>query len=271
MKYLFIVFSLSLIIAETLSGADPVNELCPMSGKSANPDIALNIGDDVVIFCCGGCANRFKGWEDQKKVDFIMQQKAEVPLWRGFKKETLPKGWRLSDDGVLTHTKGGGDIVTVDQYHNFVLMLEWKISEGGNSGIFFRVDEDHNHVWETGPEMQVLDNKAHENGMTPETSAGSNYALHAPCDDLTKSIGEWNKVKLVVDGSHVEHWLNGEKLLEYELWSEEWDDLVAKSKFKDMPDFGKNKKGHIALQDHGDIVSYRNIRVIRLNDSAVAE
>ena len=78
-------------------------------------------------------------------------------------------------------------------------------------------------------------------------------------------------MKLVVDGSHVEHWLNGEKLLEYELWSEEWDDLVTKSKFKDMPDFGKNKKGHIALQDHGDIVSYRNIRVIRLNDSVTAE
>ena len=109
--------------------------------------------------------------------------------------------------------------------------------------------------------MQVLDNKAHENGLDPKTSAGSNYAMHAPNEDVTKPVGEWNHVKLVVDGAHVEHWLNGKKILEYELWSDDWNELVANCKFKDMPDYCLNKSGHIALQDHGDLVSFRNIQI----------
>jgi hypothetical protein len=185
----------------------------------------------------------------------------ESPTWRGFKQNNLPSGWRMSDAGVLTHGKGGGDIITDKQYDDFVLELDWKISEGGNSGIFFRVDEDHDYVWQTGAEMQVLDNEAHANGMKPETSAGSNYALHAPIQDMTNPVGEWNHAKLIVDGSHVEHWLNGTKLLEYELWSDDWNALVLASKFKDMPDYGLNKTGHIALQDHGDLVSFRNITI----------
>ena len=188
-------------------------------------------------------------------------QKAETPTWRGVKKETLPKGWTMSDDGVLTHTKGGGDIVTDKEYDNFILELDWKISEGGNSGIFFHVSEDHDYVWLGGPEMQVLDNVAHKDAMKPETSAGSNYALYAPCKDVTKPVGEWNHIKLVVDGPHVEHWMNDTKLLEYELWSDDWKARVAASKFKDMPPYGLGKTGHIALQDHGDIVSFRNITV----------
>lgn len=184
-----------------------------------------------------------------------------TPTWRGFKKDKLPEGWRMSEDGVLTHVKGGGDIVTEKEYDNFILELDWKISEGGNSGIFFHVNEDHDYVWLGGPEMQVLDNEAHANGTTPETSAGANYALHAPCKDVTKPVGEWNHVKLVVDGPHVEHWMNGTKLLEYDLWSDDWNARVAASKFKDMPPYGLAKTGHIALQDHGDIVSFRNITV----------
>jgi hypothetical protein len=191
-------------------------------------------------------------------------QKAETPTWRGFKQDKLPEGWQMSDKGVLTHTKGGGDVVTDNQYQDFILELDWKISKGGNSGIFFHVSEDHDHVWLGGPEMQVLDNEAHANGMTPETSAGSNYALHAPSKDVTKPIGEWNHVKLVVDGPHVEHWMNGTKLLEYELWSDDWNARVQASKFKDMPPYGLGKTGHIALQDHGDIVSFRNIKITTL-------
>ena len=196
-------------------------------------------------------------------------QKAETPNWRGFKKDTLPDGWR-HEDGVLTHIKGGGDIITENQYRDFVLELDWKISEGGNSGIFFHVSEDHDHVWLGGPEMQILDNEAHKDAMKPETSAGSNYALYAPCRDVTKPVGEWNHIKLVVNGNrhrfgkgpHVEHWMNGTKLLEYELWSDDWKARVAASKFKDMPPYGLGKTGHIALQDHGDIVSFQNISIL---------
>ena len=191
-------------------------------------------------------------------------QKTVEPTWRGFKKDSLPNGWRFVD-GVLTHIKGGGDIVTENQHQDFVLELDWRISEGGNSGIFFHVSEDHDYVWLGGPEMQIPDNEAHRDAMKPETSAGSNYALHAPIKDVTKPVGEWNHLKLVVDGPHVEHWLNGTKLLEYELWSEDWKKRVAASKFKDMPEYGLNKTGHIALQDHGDIVSFRNFKIQILN------
>jgi len=193
--------------------------------------------------------------------DSCVSLKTETPTWRGFKSDALPAGWMMSDEGVLTHTKGGGDVITEKEYDNFILDLECKISEGGNSGIFFHVSEDHDHVWLGGPEMQVLDNEAHANGMTPETSAGANYALHAPCKDVTKPVGEWNHIKLIVDGPHVEHWMNGTKLLEYDLWSDDWNARVAESKFKDMPPYGLGKTGHIALQDHGDIVSFRNITV----------
>ena len=194
----------------------------------------------------------------------VQTTEAQTPAWRGFKKDSLPSGWNLTD-GVLTHTGGGGDIITDKQYQDFVLELDWKISEGGNSGIFFHVSEDHDYVWLGGPEMQVLDNEAHADAMKPETSAGANYALHAPCKDATNPIGEWNHVKLVVDGPHVEHWLNGTKLLEYELWSDDWKARVQASKFKDMPPYGLGKTGHIALQDHGDLVSFRNIEITTLH------
>jgi len=197
--------------------------------------------------------------------DSCVSLKTETPTWRGFKSDALPAGWMMSDEGVLTHTKGGGDVITEKEYENFVLELDWKISKGGNSGIFFHVSEDHDYVWLGGPEMQVLDNEAHANGLKPETSAGANYALHAPCEDVTKPIGEWNHIKLVVDGPHVEHWMNDTKLLAYELWSDDWKARVAASKFKDMPPYGLGKTGHIALQDHGDIVSFRNITITPLN------
>mgnify|MGYP001376355424 FL=1 len=183
--------------------------------------------------------------------------------WRGFKKDHLPSGWKW-DNGVLTHIKGGGDIITKEKYKNFILELDWKVEPGGNSGIFFHVSEDHDYVWLGGPEMQVLDNEAHQDGLDPRTSAGANYALHAPVEDVSNPAGEWNHIKLIVDGSHVEHWMNGTKLLEYELWSDDWKQRVAQSKFKDMPLYGMNKIGHIALQDHGDIVSYKNIIITPL-------
>ena len=187
--------------------------------------------------------------------------------WRGFGARAVPAGWSVAD-GALAFTPGvgGGDIVTEEQFDDFELELEWRISEGGNSGIFFRVEEGgHDAVWRTGPEMQVLDNARHRDGRSPLTSAGSNYALHAPARDVTRPVGEWNRVRLVVRGAHVEHWLNGEKLFEYELWSPEWEALVADSKFASMPGYGRSRRGHLALQDHGDRVWYRGIRVRALS------
>jgi hypothetical protein len=172
----------------------------------------------------------------------------------------LPGGWQLTE-GELSRLGSGGDIVTVDQFEDFEMELEWKVAPGGNSGIFFHVSEDYDYVWETGPEMQVLDNEAHRDGLDPRTSAGANYALHAPIEDVSNPAGEWNHVRLVVEGPHVQHWLNGVLLLEYDLWSPDWEARVAASKFAAMPHYGRARSGHIALQDHGDDVWYRNISI----------
>lgn len=180
--------------------------------------------------------------------------------WRGFKAAEPPAGW-APVEGALVRTGAGGDLMTVDEFDDFELQLEWKLGQGGNSGIMFRVTTAGAQTYETGPEMQVLDNAGHKDGQAPETSAGSNYALHAPVRDVTKPLGEWNAVRLVVKGAHVEHWMNGVKLLEYELWSPDWEARVQASKFKAWSGYGRAKRGHIALQDHGDPVSYRNIRI----------
>jgi hypothetical protein len=179
--------------------------------------------------------------------------------WRGYKSQACPDGWKV-EDGALVRAGKGGDLVTVDEFDDFELVLEWRIAAGGNSGIMFRVSEDEGAPYMTGPECQVLDNAKHPDGKNPKTSAGSCYGLYAPSKDVMKP-GEWNKVRLVVQGSHVEHWLNGEKVVEYEIGSDEWNERIRKSKFKAWAKFGKNAKGHIDLQDHGDRVEYRNIKI----------
>jgi hypothetical protein len=131
----------------------------------------------------------------------------------------------------------------------------------------YRVSEEKGAPYETGPEYQVLDNANHSDGKDPKTSAASAYALYAPAKDATKPIGEWNKGRIVVNGNHVEHWLNGQKVVEYEFGSDDWNKRVAASKFKGMDRFGKEPKGHIDLQDHGNEVAYRNIKIKVLGDT----
>lgn len=187
--------------------------------------------------------------------------------WRGYQTDSLPPAWVVTDDGALYFSGDGdgGDIVTREQYDNFELELEWKISEAGNSGIMFRVSEDHDAPWRTGPEIQVLDDAGHPDAQNGEDRlAGANYDMHPPSKNAVKPAGEWNHVRLVVDGAHVEHWMNGEKIVEYELWSDAWKARIAESKWIDMPDYGMKEAGHICLQDHGDPVWYRNVRIRRL-------
>jgi hypothetical protein len=179
--------------------------------------------------------------------------------WRGFKKETLPAGW-VVEDGALVRKTGGGDIVTKDEYDSFEFAVDWKISEGGNSGIIFKVQEDKpvNAPWMTGPEAQILDNvKGHD----PQ-HAGWLYQLYKTDLDTTKPAGEWNHFVLKCEKTpagtyHCEHWMNGTKYVDYEIGSDDWKERVAKSKFKGYDDFGKAAAGRICLQDHGNLVSFR--------------
>jgi hypothetical protein len=184
--------------------------------------------------------------------------------WHVFqKKDTMNPQWKV-EDGCLTLTgKGGGDIVTDEMYENFDLSLEWKISPKGNSGIFFNVseDKDFSAVWKTGPEMQILDDEGHPDGKFPKHRAGANYDLSIPLVKSVRAVGEWNHVRILVNQGNVSYYLNGQLTAKYTLWSPEWDKLVKESKFKEMESYGQMRKGHIALQDHGDPVWFRNIKI----------
>jgi hypothetical protein len=183
--------------------------------------------------------------------------------WRGFKTVQPGAGWKVID-GAIVRTAGGGDLLTADQFGDFELSIEWKVAPATNSGIIYRVGLEEKETYRTGPEYQVLDNTAAKDRLDPKHRAGSLYDLIAPPKDTTKPVGEWNVARIVLKGWHVEHWLNGEKLVDVDLGSPEGRALIAGSKFKTMPTFATLNRGYIALQDHGDAVSYRNIKIREL-------
>jgi hypothetical protein len=172
-------------------------------------------------------------------------------------------GWHVVN-GVIERGTGGGDLVTSETFANFELALEWKVAPGGNSGIIYRVDDSGAETYETGPEMQVLDDERHADGKSPLTSAGAVYGLYPARPGVVKRAGEWNAARIRVNGNHVEHWLNGKRVAEYDLGSPDWEQKVAASKFAQWKGYGRFSRGRIALQDHGDQVSYRNIRILVL-------
>ncbi len=183
-------------------------------------------------------------------------------LWRGYAKEGWPNGWLL-EDGVLARVDKGGDIMTLEKFADFELRLEWKISPGGNSGIIYRISTGDKASYLSGMECQILDNSKHKDGSDLHSTSAL-YGLYACSEKATIPAGEWNYVRIIVNGNHVEHWLNGKKVVECEIGSDDWNERLAKSKFADWPKFAKNREGHIALQDHHDPVWYRNVRIKRL-------
>jgi hypothetical protein len=184
--------------------------------------------------------------------------------WRGFRQQTMPDGWKVVADS-LARVGRAGDIVTVEEFGDFELTLEWNLSPNGNSGIFYRVTEDDDVMWHTAPEFQIIDN-AYQEPLKPVQYAGANYDLHPPSRDATKPVGSWNQMRLLVRGAHVEHGLNGVKVVEYDLWSPDWERRVGDSKFKEYPNYARARRGHIGVQDHGDRVAFRNIKIRELRD-----
>ena len=180
--------------------------------------------------------------------------------WRSYKSETPPTGWRAVN-GELVRDGEGGDLMTAEQFDDFELRFEWKVTANGNSGVIYRIATTEEFPWQTGPEYQILHNQGHRDGKAPITSAGSNYAVNPPTKDLTRPVGEWNEGRIVARGNRVEHWLNGGKVVEYEINSADWLERVKASKFAKLANYGRITRGYIALQDHGDVVSYRNIKI----------
>jgi hypothetical protein len=204
--------------------------------------------------------------------------------WKGYCKDKVPTAWSVTEDGTI-HIKGsgkgeagahdGGDIITRDKYDKFELSLEWKVSEGGNSGIFYLAQEicgndsvPGDPIWQSSPEMQILDNEKHPDaklGKDGNRQAGSLYDLIPAKPQNAKPANEWNHVKITVYKGSVIHWMNGKNVLEYHLWTDEWKEMCANSKFANYPNFvDPATEGYIGLQDHGDDVWFRNIKIRKM-------
>lgn len=191
---------------------------------------------------------------------------ASTRAWRGYNSPRFPdECWTVTEGTLKTvpSKEAGCDLVTRKKYRDFELALEWKVGKGGNSGILYRVAElpPPAPIWHSGPEMQILDDTAHPKA-TALTLTGALYDVVArDPETIVKPVGEWNEARVLVRGAHVEHWLNGRKVLEYELGSADLKARIAASKFKDMPRFAMEKEGHIGLQHHGEEAWFRDIRV----------
>lgn len=211
-------------------------------------------------------AERRQGWE-------LLFDGQSTAGWHNYGKTgSVGNAWKAQDgtlylDAASKKTGAtGGDIVTNGEYENFHLSLDWKISPNGNSGIMFYVQEDpqkYEQTYHTGPEMQVLDNAGHPDAKITKHRAGDLYDL-ITAKETVKPVGEWNHAEIKADKGRLQFFLNGEEVLATTMWDEGWRQMIANSKFKEWPGFGAFQKGKIALQDHGDDVWYRNIKIRRL-------
>lgn len=185
--------------------------------------------------------------------------------WRTFKNKENDT-WEVVDGTLHCKPKGAAekraDILTVDQFENFDLVFEWKVAPGDNSGVIYRATEEFDRPYHSGPEYQVIDDLNYPGGLSETQTSASNYDMHAaPADKTINPPGEWNRGRIVANGNHVEHWLNGQKVVEYEINSDDWKQRRAGSKWKDVSGYGMSSKGHIDLQDHSGEVWFRNIKI----------
>jgi hypothetical protein len=187
-----------------------------------------------------------------------------LDTFRGWNSPGMPQGWRVLD-GNLVKEGAVDDLVTREQFGNFELELEWKIGKAGNSGVFYRGTREYDHIYWSAPEYQLLDDANANDGRSRLTAAAAAYALYGPPAGVVKPFGEWNTTRIVVKGDHVEHWLNGRKVVEYELGSPDWKAKVAASKFSKYPNYGLAKSGYIGIQgDHPGSLALRHIRIREL-------
>lgn len=194
--------------------------------------------------------------------------------WKRYGADEIGNLWKVEDGMIVCQATGGGEatsdggsLITVEQFDNFEFELEWMVSEAGNSGVMYHVVEsdEYSHAFSTGPEYQLLDDIGYPDELKPSQYTASNYDMYAASEDKpVKPAGEWNTSKIIYNNGHVEHWLNGVKVVEFEEGSEDWQARYEKSKWKDYEGWCKYKKGSIALQDHGNYTAFKNIRIKKL-------
>lgn len=226
----------------------------------------------AVLFAsaCSPKMNRLTSAEQKSGWQLLFDGKT-TNGWHTYGEKTV-RGWAVQNGELIAlgqagHEGTANDIVTEAAFENFELVLEWKMSPGGNSGIFFNVLEDPKQyatVYATGPEYQLVDDIGFPEKLENWQKSAANYGMHPPARTVLKPVGEFNRTRIVVNNGHVEHWLNGVKVVNYQLWTPEWEALVKKSKWKDFPGYGRAKSGHIALQDHGNQIWFRNIKIRKL-------
>lgn len=219
----------------------------------------VGCGDDPIVDA-GECVNGLTATESEQGWRLLFDGKS-LENWRSYQEDTVNDGWAI-ENGCLARVGWGGDLISRDQFADFELKLEWRISEAGNSGIFIRGDESGKNIHQTGYEMQVLDNVGHGDSENPTHRAGAYYDMIAPDHDTTQAVGYWNRVHIIAREAKVEFWLNEKLTAKFEQGSPEWQALYNSSKFTDRPQYGTLLKGHIGFQDHFDKVWYRNIRIL---------
>lgn len=199
-----------------------------------------------------------EGWQ-------LLFNGSDMSQWRTFKQPTVNEKWQIEDASITLTAGGGGDLISKKSYSNFELILDWKISEVGNSGILILADEKGKYIYSHAPEIQILDNERHPDNKLDTHLSGSLYDMIASPVASHKKAGEWNTTKIRLEHSALTVWQNDVQTVKVTIGSEEWNNLVANSKFASWPGFAKAKAGHIGLQDHGDKVWFKNIKIKELN------
>ncbi|HEY9042481.1 MAG TPA: DUF1080 domain-containing protein [Rheinheimera sp.] len=202
--------------------------------------------------------------EEQRNGWQLLFDGKDMSKWRNFKQQGLSEQWVIEDGTMKLNGKGGGDILTKAQYQNFDLKLDWKISEVGNSGIFVLADEAGQQIYSHAPEIQILDNERHPDNKLASHLSGSLYDLIASPAASHKKAGEWNQVRVLLQDKQLTIWQNGVQTASVKIQSPQWQQLVAESKFANWPGFAAKSSGHIGLQDHGDVVWFKNLKIKEL-------